>query len=117
MVSTNTYEEIITVYAIIEDGGRQYKVQPGEVLNVELRDLAEDQAEVQFDRVLLCSDDQTTVIGKPTIAGATVTGKILTQTTGPKLFPTSFRRRKDSQRRMGHRQKYLAVEITDIKQG
>jgi large subunit ribosomal protein L21 len=105
------------VYAIIEDGGKQYKVQPGEVVNLELRDLPEGQAELEFDRVLLCRDDQTTIVGKPTIAGASVTGKVVNLTSGPKLFPTSFKRRKDSQRRMGHRQKYLAVEITDIKQG
>lgn len=102
------------MYAIIQDGGKQYKVEPGEVVNVELRQLEPDQAQIEFDQVLLYRDDDNTVVGHPTIAGAKVTGKVVEQTAGPKLFPMSFRRRKDSQRRMGHRQKYLAVEITEI---
>ena len=105
------------MYAIIQDGGKQYKVQPGEVVNVELRQVDPEQAQVEFDQVLLYRDDDTTVVGQPIIAGAKVTGKVIDQTTGPKLFPMSFRRRKDSQRRMGHRQKYLAVEITEITPG
>ncbi len=102
------------MYAIIEDGGKQYKVEEGQTLCVELRDLAEDQAEVEFDQVLYYSDDDTTLVGQPMLAGARVVGKLNGQAAGPKLHPMQFRRRKDSQRRIGHRQKYLEVLITSI---
>jgi large subunit ribosomal protein L21 len=102
------------VYAIIEDGGKQYKVQPGDVLDVELRAVPEGQNQIEFDRVLLFRDGDTTLIGQPLVKGAKVIGKVNGQATGPKVHPMQFRRRKDSQRRVGHRQPYLEVEITDI---
>ena len=102
------------MYAIIEDGGKQYKVEEGQVVYVEVRPLAEDQQEIEFDRVLFYRDEETTLVGQPVIEGAKALGKIKKVAAGPKLYPTSFRRRKDSQRRIGHRQKYLEVEITGI---
>ena len=102
------------MYAIIEDGGKQYKVEQGETVCVELRDLAEAQQEVEFDRVLYYTDDDTTLVGQPLVEGVKVLGKINGVAAGPKLHPMQHRRRKDSQRRIGHRQKYLEVEITDI---
>ncbi|MBN2375249.1 MAG: 50S ribosomal protein L21 [Sedimentisphaerales bacterium] len=102
------------MYAIIEDGGKQYKVEQGQTVCVELRDLAEDQAEVEFDQVLYYSDDETTLVGQPILAGAKVVAQVNGQAAGPKLHPMQFRRRKDSQRRIGHRQKYLEVLITSI---
>ena len=102
------------MYAIIEDGGKQYKVEEGQVVFVELRPVGDDQQEIEFDRVLFYRDEETTLIGQPVIEGAKALGKIKQVAAGPKLYPTSFRRRKDSQRRIGHRQKYLEVEITGI---
>ena len=102
------------MYAIIEDGGKQYKVEQGEVVCVELRDLEPEQQEIEFDQVLFYRDEETTLIGQPTIAGAKVKGKVNALARGPKLHPLHYRRRKDSQRRIGHRQKYLEVEITSI---
>ena len=103
------------MYAIIEDGGKQYKVQPGEVVFLELRQLAEGATEeITFEKVLFYKDDATAEVGTPLLAGAKVVGKIKGQASGPKLYPLQFKRRKDSQRRIGHRQKYLEVEITDI---
>ena len=102
------------MYAIIEDGGKQYKVEPGTVLSVELRDLAENQAEIQFDKVIFLKDDGDATIGQPYVAGAKVTAKLQGQANGPKLYPMQFRRRKNSRRRIGHRQKYLQVEVTGI---
>ena len=104
----------LNVYAIIEDGGKQYKVQEGETVCVELRDVPEGQTEIEFENVLLYRDDETTLVGQPLVAGAKVMGKINEVAAGPKLYPMQFRRRKDSQRRIGHRQKYLEVEITGI---
>jgi large subunit ribosomal protein L21 len=102
------------VYAIIEDGGKQYKVEPGTVLSVETRDLAEGQKELEFDKVLFFRDEAGVVVGQPVIAGAKVVGKINGEATGPKLLSMQFRRRKNSRRRVGHRQKYLDVEIVKI---
>ena len=102
------------MYAIIEDGGKQYKVEQGETVCVELRDLEEGQDEISFERVLLYRDDETTLVGQPVVEGAKVVGKINGRADGPKLFPMQLRRRKDSQRRIGHRQRYLEVEITSI---
>lgn len=103
------------MYAIIEDGGKQYKVEPGQTVCVELRDLAEGQQTIEFDRVLCYRNEQTMVIGRPWVAGAKVIGKVSSPASGPKLHPMHFRRRKDSQRRIGHRQKYLEVEIAAIQ--
>ena len=102
------------MYAIIEDGGKQYRVEQGDVLCVELRDLAEGQTELEFDRVLFYRDDETTLVGQPLLQGAKVSGTLNGPAAGPKLYPMSFKRRKDSQRRIGHRQKYLEVQITAI---
>ena len=102
------------MYAIIEDGGKQYKVEPGERISIELRDVPEGQDQIEFDQVLMVRDDETVLVGQPVLAGAKVVGKIENHTVGPKLYPTQIRRRKNSQRRIGHRQKYLEVEITSI---
>ncbi|MBN2212237.1 MAG: 50S ribosomal protein L21 [Sedimentisphaerales bacterium] len=102
------------MYAIIEDGGKQYKVEQGSALCVEVRDLAEGQTEVEFDKVLFVRDDQGVQIGNPYLKGAKVTAKISGQAAGPKVHPMKFRRRKNSKSRTGHRQKYLDVEITAI---
>ena len=102
------------VYAIIEQGGKQYKVEQGENICIEIRDLAQDQSAIEFDRVLYYQDDDATLVGQPYVAGAKVVGTVNGQAAGPKLFPMQFRRRKDSQRRIGHRQKYLDVQITEI---
>lgn len=102
------------MYAIIEDGGKQYKVAQGEVLCVELRDLAEGQEQIEFGEVLFYKDDETTEVGQPKVAGAKVIGLVRGPASGPKLHPMHLRRRKNSHRRIGHRQKYLEVLITDI---
>ena len=102
------------MYAIIEDSGSQFKVEQGEVLCVDLRELADGQEEIEFDRVLYYRDDDTTLVGQPVVEGAKVVGKINGVQAAQKLYPMQFRRRKNSQRRIGHRQKYLEVEITSI---
>jgi large subunit ribosomal protein L21 len=102
------------VYAIIEDGGKQYKVAQGEKVCVEIRDLDDDQTQIEFDRVLYLNDGQAPLVGQPILDGAKVMGTILDNVAGPKLFPMQFRRRKNSRRRIGHRQKYIEVEITEI---
>ena len=102
------------VYAIIEDSGKQYKVEQGDLLCVDQRSLADDQTELEFDKVIFYRDDETTVIGQPVVEGAKVKAKVNGIANGPKLYPLHFRRRKNSQSRIGHRQKYLEVQITEI---
>ena len=102
------------MYAIIEDSGKQYKVAQGEKVCVEVRDLDDGQTQIEFDRVLYLKDGDVTLVGQPILAGAKVVATIQDTVAGPKLFPMQFRRRKNSQRRIGHRQKYLEVEITEI---
>lgn len=102
------------MYAIIDDGGKQYKVEQGDVLCVDQRSLEEDQRELEFDKVIFYRDDEGMVVGQPTVEGARVKAKINGVANGPKLYPMQFRRRKNSRRRIGHRQKYLEVVITEI---
>lgn len=103
------------MYAVIEDSGQQFRVSEGDVLDVDLRDLADDETQVQFDRVLLVSDGGDVKVGTPLVDGATVTGEILDpEAKGPKVQSYKWRRRKGSRRKTGHRQKYLRVRISGI---
>ena len=108
------------MYAIIEQGGKQYKVAEGDVINVELTDVPDKAKSVDFDKVLFVSDGKETKIGKPYLDGAKVTANLAggpdeAVVKGPKLHPMQFRRRKNSRKRTGHRQKYLQVTIEKIK--
>lgn len=100
-------------YAIVADGGRQLKVQPGQRVEIDLRD-AEAGSTMTFDRVLAVSDESGFRLGTPTVEGAQVTAKVLGEVKGDKIFIQKFRRRKNSRRRTGHRQKYIQVEIESI---
>jgi large subunit ribosomal protein L21 len=103
------------MYAVIQTGGKQYRVEPGATVVVEK--LPGDKgAPVVFDQVLLMSsgDGANVNIGKPTIAGAKVTGEIIDQIRGDKLVVFKFRLRKNYVRRNGHRQYLTAVKITAI---
>lgn len=103
------------MFAIIEDGGRQYKVQPGQQLAVDLRSEVEAGQELVFDRVLLANAGGSSVIGRPMIDGATVTAEITDPLfKGLKLEIQKIRRRKNSQRHTGHRQKYTVVTIGEF---
>ena len=101
------------MYAIIADGGRQYKVEEGQTLDIDLRE-ANPGDEITFDRVLAVSDDSGFRLGQPEVSGASVSAKVLDQTKGKKIYVQKFRRRKNSKRRTGHRQKYLRVRIEKI---
>lgn len=102
------------MYAVIETGGKQYRVQPGETVVVET--LPGDAGDaIQFDRVLLISDDQSVAVGRPAIEGAVVTGEIVEQGLGEKLIVYKFKRRKNQRKRNGHRQPYTAVKIASVK--
>jgi len=113
--SESLFAEIV-MYAVIQTGGKQYRVEPGKTVVVEK--LAGDAgASVVFDNVLLVSsgDGGSVTIGKPMVAGAKVTGEIVEQGRGEKLVVFKFRRRKNYVRRNGHRQDYTAVKIAKIE--
>jgi large subunit ribosomal protein L21 len=101
------------MFAVLKTGGKQYKVQSGDVLRVEK--LAADAGEtIQFNDVLMLGGD-TTVLGAPTVAGAAVQATVIDQIKGEKLIHFVKRRRKHgSKRTKGHRQKLTLVRITDI---
>ena len=101
------------MYAIIADGAHQYKVEAGQMLEIDFRE-ANPGDQITFDRVLAISSDAGFQLGKPTVAGATVTAKVIGDTKGEKLTVQKFRRRKNSRRRTGHRQKYVKVQINAI---
>jgi len=103
------------MYAVIEDSGQQFRVCQGDVLDVDLRELAEDATEVTFDRVLLVSDEDDVKVGTPLVTGAKVTAEVIDpEFKGKKVYIHRLRRRKASRTKAGHRQKYLRVRITSI---
>ncbi len=104
------------MFAIIESGSHQYRVQTGDTLQVDFQAEIENGAEFTFDKVLLANDGGASVVGKPTIAGAKVTAKVVEPLVkGDKIEIGKFKRRKHSRKHTGHRQKYTRVRITGIE--
>ena len=101
------------MYAIIVTGGKQYRVQKGDVIYVEKLD-AETDSNYTFDTVLAVGEEGNVKFGTPTVAGATVTGKVVKNGKGKKLTILTYRPKKDSKRKMGHRQPFTKIEITEI---
>jgi large subunit ribosomal protein L21 len=103
------------MYAVIETGGKQHRVQVGEVVKVEL--LGKDSGEaVVFDRVLMVGDGSTVKVGAPTVSGAEVRGTVVELDRAKKIVIYTFKHRQNSnRRRAGHRQHYAAVKIDAIK--
>lgn len=102
-------------FAIIEDGGRQYKVGVGDQLAIDLRAEAQNGAAITFDRVLLTNIDGVAKIGAPLIAGASVSAEVVeAEVKAPKLEIQKFRRRKNYRRHTGHRQRHTIVKINAI---
>lgn len=101
------------MYAIIADSGRQYKVEVGQEVDVDYRDIPVGQ-EVTFENVLAVSGEGDIRIGTPSVTGVTVTAEVVKVTQGPKLVVQKFRRRKNSRRRTGHRQMFTTVRVQKI---
>ena len=100
------------MYAVIETGGKQYKVEQGDVFYVE-KLAAEADETVTFDKVLALGGD-TTVFGNPTVEGASVTGKVLKQGKAKKVDIFTYKAKKNEKRHLGHRQCFTKVEVTAI---
>lgn len=103
------------MYAIISDGGFQYRVQDGLEFEVQLRELPADTTTIVFDRILMVGDlPDGPKIGQPVVAGASVTATVLRELKGDKITTEKFARRKGYHLRKGHRQRYLRVRVDKI---
>lgn len=108
------------MYAVIEQGSKQYKVAEGDCLDIDLTDISPNAKTIELNKVLFIKDGEKVKIGTPFLKGAKVTASFKTTAQdavvkGQKLYPTHFRKRKNSKRRIGHRQKYLQVVIEKIE--
>lgn len=104
------------MYAVIETGGKQYRVAPGDVIDVErLPRTDETDEKVEFDRVLLVSGEEGVKVGRPVVDGATVSGSLVREVRGPKIRVFKMKRRKGYRRTRGHRQDLLRVRIEEIR--
>ena len=101
------------MYAIFADGGRQYKVEEGQELEVDYRDVPPGE-QVTFDKVLAVSAAEGLKLGQPTVSGAAVTAEVIGPALGDKIYVQKFTRRKNFRRRTGHRQIYTTVRIKQI---
>ena len=100
------------MFAVITTGGKQYKVNEQDIIFVEKLD-AEENTEAKFDVVAL-STDAGFKAGTPTVAGATVTGKVLKNGKGKKIYVLKYKSKKNEKKKIGHRQPYTKVQITKI---
>jgi large subunit ribosomal protein L21 len=104
------------MYAIIADGGRQYKVEEGQIINLDFRDLPTGES-LKLDQVLLIGGGEKIHLGKPLLSGASVTAEVIGVKQGDKIYVQKMRRRKNHRRRTGHRQMYTQVKISGISAG
>ena len=104
------------MYAVIETGGKQYRVEVGTELEVELLD-AEPGKTITIDRVLLVADGDDSTIGRPLVADASVSAEVVTQTRGPKLISFKYRPKARSRVKKGHRQELTLLRVADITLG
>ena len=104
------------MYAVIESGGKQHRVEPGEVLQLEKLDVAEG-GKVDFDKVMLIGEGESVQIGTPYVDGGKVTAEVLGHGRADKITIIKMRRRKHYRRQAGHRQYYTEVKIVDISGG
>ena len=101
------------MYAVIKTGGKQYRVQQGDVIFVEKLNAQADEA-VTFDEVLLVGEADQSKVGTPVVEGAKVEGKVLAQVKGQKIVVYKYKAKKNERKKQGHRQPYTKVEITAI---
>ena len=102
------------MYAIIETGGKQYRVAEGQTLKIEKLE-AEAWHTVDFDRVLMIGEGEQIKVGTPVIVGATVAAEVIKHGRGDKVHIIKFRRRKHHMKRAGHRQYYTEIKITKVQ--
>jgi len=104
------------MYAVIQTGGKQYRVSEGDVLRVEKLG-AEEGAEMELDKVLMIADGDNVKVGAPYVEGGKVSATVRSHGRGKKVKIVKFRRRKQYLKRQGHRQSYTELQITGISAG
>ena len=102
------------MYAVIKEGGKQYKVEPGKSIEIDLKENVKKGDTLELTDVLMVSKEGKTQIGTPTVENAKVISEVQSHTKGKKLVVMKFRRRKDSRTKRGHRQKYTKIKIKEI---
>ena len=102
------------MYAIMETGGKQYRVQEGDVVFIEKIE-GEADSKVTFDKIVLVADDNGAKVGAPYVDGATVEATLLKNGKGKKITVFTYKPKKSEKRKMGHRQPYTQVRIESIK--
>jgi len=102
------------MYAIVQDGGKQYRLEKGDTVFIETRVLPDGAKTVELNRVLMLGDGKKSKIGAPFVEGASVTAKLDDRVRGPKLEIVKFRRRKGYKLHKGHRQNLLEVTVEEI---
>ena len=101
------------MFAVIESGGKQYRVEQGDVIDVETGPESDD-GQVVFDRVLMVGEGSSVQVGNPTVDGAQVAGELVGELRGPKIKVFKKKRRKGYKRTQGHRQDVLRIRINEI---
>jgi large subunit ribosomal protein L21 len=101
------------MYAVIQTGGKQYRVKQGDVVKIETLP-ADAGQEIEFDKVLMIQSDEGIQVGRPYLEGGKVTATVKAHGRHPKIKIVKFRRRKHYMKQAGHRQNYTEVQITDI---
>ena len=104
------------MYAVIQTGGKQYRLSAGDTVRVETLD-AEEGASVEFDNILMVADGDNIKVGTPFVEGGKVVAKVKAHGRHKKIEIIKFNRRKHYDKRTGHRQNYTELEITDIQAG
>lgn len=105
------------MYAIIETGGKQYRVEKGDIIDIDLLECEKDK-QLEFNDVLLLNDGKESRVGVPCLKDCIVFGQVIQEEVkGPKVIAYKYIKRKDSKKKKGHRQKYSKVKITEIKVG
>lgn len=102
------------MYAVVDDRNQQYRVKPGDRIQIHLRRGAAEGDSVTFDKVCLVGGEGAGRVGTPFVAGASVTGVVVRQIKGPKVVIGKYKRRKNSRRRTGFRAQYTVVQIESI---
>jgi large subunit ribosomal protein L21 len=106
--------EEYTMYAVIRTGGKQLRVSPGDVINVEKLEV-EPGSTVELTEVLMVATDQGTTVGTPTVGGAAVVCKAVRNGKGKKILIYKYKRRKGFARKQGHRQPFTTLSVTEIR--
>ena len=104
------------MYAVIKSGGKQHRVEPGEVLRLEKLDASEGET-VNFDEVMMIGEGENIQIGTPFVDGGAVTAEVVSHGRGEKITIIKMRRRKHYRRQAGHRQSFTEVKIKEISGG